>query len=704
MQLTPGSTDSHCLLAVAATFTADPVVPALAFWMRELDLECQIRLAPYNQVFQQLLDPASLLSANRQGVGVVLVRFEDWDGTSLEQTVAQLAAALGNAGRTFGAPLVVVICPASPHFDGQRQRSLEDLFAARLEGTGAVYLVRPAEIDALYPVAAVHDLHADELGHVPYTPEYFAALATLVARRVHALRVAPYKVVALDCDDTLWRGICGEDGPQGVVLDAPRLALQRFLAAQHDAGMLLALASKNNLEDVLDTFRMHPEMPLRPDHFVAMRVNWEPKGRNLAALAEELELDLASFLFVDDSPKECTEVAAHCPEVTTLPLPAGPEEMPAFLAHVWAFDHPRITEEDRRRTEMYAQRLERGRAERQAASLGEFLASLDLRVEVAPLEPEDLPRAAQLTQRTNQMNFTTVRRSEAEMHALAQTGEAECLAVRVSDRFGSYGLAGLTIFRVIAREMVIDTFLLSCRALGRGVEHRMLAALGRLALERKLETVIAPFSRTPRNLPALLLLESVGLPYGNAEAGLPRFRFPAGYAAGLVYKPDSGRPARAAGPAGAAAAPTRRAIDYVRIAGELRDPARVAALVAPAPCAAAAGRFIDAPRTDLERRLADIWAGTLSLPRVGIHENFFDLGGHSLLAVQLLSRVRQELEVDLSLEIVYTGDFTVAGLAKAIELKHIELMGQYADLLRELESLSDEAVRALLAEEDPEAG
>src|SRR4029077_18288493 len=138
-----------------------------------------------------------------------------------------------------------------------------------------VHVIGPAEVEALYPVAEVYDPHADELGHLPYTPEYFVALATAVARRIHAIGTRPYKVIALDCDETLWAGICGEDGPQGVVVDSPRRELQQFMAERRRAGMLLALCSKNNEEDVVETFHALPEMPLHLEDFVARRINWE---------------------------------------------------------------------------------------------------------------------------------------------------------------------------------------------------------------------------------------------------------------------------------------------------------------------------------------------------------------------------------------------------------------------------------------------
>jgi FkbH-like protein len=354
---------------------------------------------------------------------------------------------------------------------------MEELVAAAVADLGTVHLVTPREIDALYPVAQPHDPHADKLGHIPYTPAYFAALGTMVARKIHALRTPPFKVIALDCDDTLWRGICGEDGPQGVVVDPPRRALQEFMLAQHAQGMLLTLCSKNNVEDVLDTFRLHPEMVLRMEHFAAWRINWSSKSGEPGGARRRTGSGLDSFILVDDSPRECREWRR-------LSASAGPDaaaarrEIPEFLRHVWAFDRLRVTEEDRARPPCTRRSSSASAPKSRRPAWTIFSGTCKLEVRIAPMSPKDLARVAQLTQRTNQMNFTTVRRSESDIQALLESGKAECLTVHVSDRFGSYGLAGAMIFRGGVDAISIDTFLLSCRALGRGVEHRMLAALG----------------------------------------------------------------------------------------------------------------------------------------------------------------------------------------------------------------------------------
>ena len=706
--------DTAPLIAISATFTAEALEPTLAFWVRELQLHHQIRFAQYNQVFQQLLDPASLIGGNKGGLNVVLVRFEDWarfrDGVNLaelEQNVRNLESAVTAAAHDAGSPLLLCICPASPDFLSDAARAgfalaSEESLRAALRHLTAVRVVTSRELSRFYPVPDSYDPHADELGHVPYTPEFFAALGTMIARQLDASRSRGYKVVALDCDDTLWQGVCGEDGPEGVRLDAGSIALQRFMLAQRDAGMLLCLCSKNNPEDVLETFRAHPEMPLRLEHFAALRLNWEAKSANLRSLANELNLGLDSFILLDNSAAECAEVEAGCPEVLTLALAADSSEFAAFLDHVWVFDHWSTTEEDRKRAARYAQQAERAQAERQSASLDGFLASLKLEVKIEHMREEQLPRVAQLTERTNQMNFTTVRRSEAEIRSIINSGGMECLTVDVSDRFGSYGLVGAILFRADAKAITVDTFLLSCRALGRGVEHRMLAHLGEIAKERGLEEVRIPFAATARNRPAEALLAGAGAQFERrGDSGLI-FEFPAGYLAAVRYRPSDLLSGARESQASRTAVPhaIRGPADYSRMARELREPQRILETVQSSRRLRPAPLSRDAPRTPLEEQLAQIWANLLGVPAVGIHDNFFDLGGHSLLAVQLLSVVRQTFDVDISLKVVYGSEFTVAELAKAIELREIENAGEgrYAAILKEIESLSDEEVRALLAE------
>jgi FkbH-like protein len=267
-------------------------------------------------------------------------------------------------------------------------------------------------------------------------------------------------------------------------------------------------------------------MPLRREHLVAWRIDWQPKPVGLAALAEQLQLGLDSFIFVDDDPLVCAEVHACLPEVLTLQLPQDPERIPTFLSHIWDFDHLRSTAEDRQRTLLYQQNIQREHARHAAPTIAGFLESLRLEVEIAPLAPETLERAAQLTQRTNQFNLTTRRRSAGDLRALCLGGPSAGLTVAARDRFGDYGLVGLLIYAAVGDALVVDTLLLSCRALGRTIEQRVLVHAAGLAQARGLAYVELTYIPTAKNRPALDFLEQVGGPFRQPCGDTLVFRIP----------------------------------------------------------------------------------------------------------------------------------------------------------------------------------
>jgi len=688
-------------IAIAATFTAEPVEEALAYWMQELAVPSTIAFAPYHQLFQQLLDPTSLLATNQRGVNVLLLRFEDWlrfetdgerDGIAeekVERSGRELSQAVQVAASRSATPYLVCVCPASPAVEANAHRRaffarMEDRLAEDLAAIGGVQLIRSAEVTALYPVSLVHDPYGDKVGHVPFTPLFFAALGTLIARRIYALRSTPYKVIVLDCDQTLWRGVCGEDGALGVVVDEPRMHLQEFLVAQQAAGMLLCLCSKNNEQDVLDVFARHPGMRLRREHLVAWRINWQAKSQNLRSLAEELQLSLESFIFIDDSPLECAEVQASCPEVPTFPLPQDLGRLPHLLQHFWAFDHLRATAEDEKRTGLYVQQIKRQAFQKASSSLKDFLEGLELHVQITPLKEAQLSRAAQLTQRTNQFNCTTIRRTESEIRQFCRADKGgssgECLVVEVSDRFGDYGLVGVILYTVRPEELEVDTFLLSCRALGRGVEHQMLAKLGEIAHERGVNRVIVPFIPTSKNAPAREFLESNEAASKQVDGDRSCFSIGTETLIGLVYIPpaeklglsDEELSDKSDGLVAAVSVSTLRtkteakSNPLLRIATELSTAEQVLQAVAAQRRRQPGGQQqVASPRTRVEEQLVEIWAAVLKLDRVSIHDDFFALGGGSLQATQIASRLYTSLQVEVPLR-SFVEATTVAQLAEIV--------------------------------------
>jgi FkbH-like protein len=684
-------------VVVTGTFTVESLGEPLAYLLSAAGLSASVEFGPYGQVFQQLLDPSSQTAQNKDGVNVVLVRFEDLAKSSrnsddtcgaftpemieqVEANASEVIGALRSAAERSSTPTLVLLCHTSLAFAANSQAllmcdRLEEKFAAYLQSSGNVYLLSSRQLSELYPVEEYDDPAANALAHVPYKPAYFAALAAAIARRIYRIKSAPHKVVVLDCDQTIWKGVCGEVGANGVEFDAPRLALQEFMVEQQRAGMVLCLCSKNNEEDVWEVFAQRKEMPLRRDHIVSWRINWNNKSQNLKALAAELNLGLDSFIFVDDDPVVCAEVRSNCPEVLTLQLPHEVENIPRFLRNVWAFDHLPITREDEQRAQLYKENAIRERLRQEAPSYDTFIAGLGLQIDIAPINREQIARVSQLTQRTNQFNFTTIRRSEAEIERLAAQPDTECLVVEVSDRFGDYGLVGVVIFHSTVSRLEVDSFLLSCRALGRGVEHRMVAKLGELALEHGLDTVECNFVATRKNRPALEFLETLDEQFRETTADGLRVVLPAQSATALEFRPAAARELAETGDEATSAAnlvagtgndPKSASLFHNRIANELFD--------APSILTALRGKIHDrrqtatgyeAPEGELESELADLWMNVLNVRQVGRNDNFFELGGDSLVGVQLFSEIEDQFGKRLSMATLLEAP-TLATLAEKL--------------------------------------
>jgi FkbH-like protein len=701
--------------AVSATFTAEPIAPALRYWSKRLGRDFDVRFAPYNQLLQTLHDPAGEFAANPSGLNLMLARIEDLgqfsrlDAGSLRligENVDHLAEALTAAAPGFAAPVLLLICAPSAGFLSDPGAGFHQEQAARLKaalkGVRNLVVAGSQDLETDYPVAGSINDEGERLGRIPYTDEYFAALATAAVRHWDALTRPPYKVIAVDCDNTLWAGICGEDGPEHVRLDDAHRSLQELLLTQREAGMVLTMVSKNNERDVLETFAAHPEFPLRPGHFAAWRINWQPKEDNLADLAGELNLGLDSFIFIDDNPKECAEVADAAPEVLTIPLPADPAQTRAFLGKIWAFDHPVITEEDRKRSESYAKGRDFAREIRSAASLDDFIRKLGLAVNVTALQPETLPRAAQLTTRTNQFNTTTIRRTEADIERLVTDPSWQVYTATITDRFGQYGVAALLIMERQAAELRIDSFMLSCRVLGRGVEHLIMRFAGQAAFDLGLETVTVDYNASARNAPASQFLDSIRGGSVESVNGTRKYRFSADGLQSLAWTPAAsaaGQDERRQHPASG-----RRFSEYAALAVDSGTAKQVLDALRSEFGGGSAVAAEGGPATETEAAVSRIWAELLRRPAVSARDNFFDLGGHSLLAVLLLMRIREEFGVELSVDDVYSATLTLSELAGMIDAARLGRGGddEYEQLLKELEGMSDEEVQALLEQAESE--
>ena len=341
---------------------------------------------------------------------------------------------------------------------------------------------------------------------------FAAAAAYEFSRRVvglgAAMKFPKVKVIALDADNTLWGGIIGEDGFDGIALghEYPGnayMAFQRRLLDFQQRGFILALCSKNNPADVEQVLSDHPHQILRAEHFAAIRVNWEAKPDNLVALAEELNLGLDSFIFVDDSDYECALVRRQLPEVEVIQTPARPVEVPSCLDQVSRLELLSLTVEDLKKTEMYAQeriRRQLHQSAERSGGLEGYLASLEMVMTVGIDDPAPLKRLSQLTQKTNQFNLTTRRYDEQHMRRLIEASNWMVGYFSLKDVFGDSGIVGVALFELSEPALAeLDTFLMSCRVIGRKAESAFLNALLKRLAAAGVREVVADYLPTPKN-------------------------------------------------------------------------------------------------------------------------------------------------------------------------------------------------------------
>ena len=644
-------------IEVIGTFATEPMIEPLSFWLDLIDAEAIPEAGSFGQVFQILLGSPRPTVETR----VVLIRWSDlWqaagNGAAMSSTAMadELAdALLAAADRADMAHLIAITPEAAP--DGDNDAATRHL-VTRLAETDRCRLIDDNEVRARYAVGDWADPTADRAGGVPYTDEYFAALAASVTRRIVGERATTRKVIVLDCDDTLWGGSCAELGAEGVSIEPHHQHLQRLMVAQAEQGRLICLASKNDEEDVKAVFETRRDMILGFEHIVAHRIDWEPKPDNLQAMATELELGLDSFVFVDDNPVECSQMEHAHPAVLILRLPAAGTDR--FLDHCWALDRAFTTREDGRRVRMYRETAQRNRYRTRVPSLTEFIEGLDLRVEIRPAADQDLDRVAQLTHRVNQFSNQPIRHTRAEVASFRSEPGREVWVIDVRDRFGDYGTVGAVIARHREETLELESLLISCRALGRGVEHRLLAYLGEWAVERHCDLIRVPVQPTARNAPMRRFLDDTFADERRAE-DLVVYRIGAGEAAAVRFEPQvdgeqrtlSGDDAAADGTTGT---PWPDPAVLARIAIELTDAAAIRRAVAgglrPRPALSVDFR---PPRSELERTISETVARVLRLERVGRDDNFSALGAGSLHLVRVHSALAASVERTIDLTALF---------------------------------------------------
>lgn len=495
---------------------------------------------PYGQLHQQLLNPASELRAWKADVSIFCDRLEDVlgitrleaaDGAPADEMVDRYADAIAAWSSANGGWTLVntfaLLYPTVEASEMQAAASLVERMnrrcAERLSGLGQLCMVETAAESGVAGTAAI-DFRLWHLGRIPFSEYFSQRLARRWAAKVLAAIGRSARVLVLDLDNTLWGGVLGEDGVQGVQLsgDFPGnafLSFQRMLRVLKDRGIGVAICSKNDEDLALQAIDHLPDMQIRSVDLVAHRINWRPKHENIREIAAELNLGLESLLFIDDNPLEREQMRLNTPEVRILELPADPTSFVEALTGSPWLDVAMITEEDRKRVPGYQNRriVEQKRAA--AVNLDAFYADLGMKLRLQPLSEGNAARAAQLCMKTNQFNATTRRYEQRNLWRIVEEGD-EVIVLGLEDRFSGMENIGLLILRKDgARSGYVDNFLLSCRVLGRGLETAVLHwALGHVTA-RGWKALRGEIIETERNTPVRGVFRDAGFQPGVKPGG-----------------------------------------------------------------------------------------------------------------------------------------------------------------------------------------
>ena len=364
---------------------------------------------------------------------------------------------------------------------------------------------------------SIFDYRQYYLGDVKISLEKIPYLANELMGYVKPILGINKKCIVLDLDNTLWGGIIGEDGFNGIKLGhndpigKSFIEFQKHLLSLHKRGIILAVNSKNNYEDAMKVIKEHPNMILREENFACLKINWNDKSANLREISQEVNIGLDSMVFFDDDKVNRDFIISVLPEVLTVDMPKDPSQYVPTLLELTDFNVLKITEEDKTRGKMYREQRKRTELEKSTNDFDEYLKQLNIKLFIKNANEFTIPRISQLTLKTNQFNLTTKRYQEEDIRNFSQDDKKIIGCARVEDKFGDNGITGVFIIdKINNKEWIIDTFLLSCRIIGRGIEQGIINYIISLAKKENVSKLIANFVPTKKNQPAENFLPSFG--------------------------------------------------------------------------------------------------------------------------------------------------------------------------------------------------
>jgi len=531
-------------VAILSNFTINGLEEALRVKGAESDITSATYVCGYGQYNQDILDQSSKLYEFSPDITFMIIDTRSVLSTLfytpytipandrrtyIDKRVADFVNLVKTFKNRTGSKLVLTNCSIptySPYgiCEVRTEYGLKEMvydFNARLSDAfrsdPQVFLFDFNSFVAKYGEINVLDYRQFLVGDIKVSLSYIPHLAEELMGYVKANLGVNRKCIVLDLDNTLWGGIIGEDGFDRIDLSLkpPGMAFmefQRVLLALYQRGVILAINSRNNEDEALRAIRDHPFMVLREEHFATMKINWSDKISNMKEIAQELNIGLDSIVYFDDDPINRELMSKAIPQIKTIDLPDDPSLYASTLMQINDFNTLVMTNEDRKRGEMYREEHKRTELKRSSSNLEDFLKQLEIRVTMKKANNFTIPRIAQLTLKTNQFNLTTRRYQEEDVETLAQDHTKLIGCAQTQDKFGDNGITGVYIVNKnhVDKEWFIDTFLLSCRVMGRGIEDAMMGYILSKAKEEGVIKVKAEFIPTKKNKPCEQLLPNFG--------------------------------------------------------------------------------------------------------------------------------------------------------------------------------------------------
>lgn len=543
-------------VALLSSFTVDPLSIYLDIKSRLLKLHPKIYVAPFNQYQQEILDENSGLYAFKPDVIILSVQAEvlvndkfysefvklsDLEHRQTE-IINQFQSLLSMLTSRTDALVLVNnwIVPSFTPFGildnkvacGLRQFFIElnERLAKTYKNSSQIYVVDLEAAAAKHGKSRCIDPKLYYRGSFVFSESFLPVVADEYMGYIKALKNLTRKCIVLDLDNMLWGGIIGEDGIEGIQLgnNSPGNAykdFQRTLLSYYNRGILLAVNSKNNPQDAMKAIKEHPHMLLREEHFAAIRVNWESKVQNMIELAKEINIGLDSMVFLDDNPREREQMKQSLPQVLVVDMPSSPFLYRQTLESLNDFNVLALTEEDKQRGEMYHARKKRKELKESVSSIETFLKSLEMKVVIKFADDFSLPRIVRMINKTNQFNLTTRRYTDAEVRKMNDANNNFLVySLQVSDKLGDEGIVGVAIVKKELKEWTLDTFLLSCRVIGRKVETAFLARIVADAKQQGASTLVGEYIPTQKNIPVKGFYSSHGFKELGREGDLIKWK------------------------------------------------------------------------------------------------------------------------------------------------------------------------------------